>query len=216
MNDVSLSKQPQPPEPERGPTAAEVRISDADRDRVADLLRDALAEGRLTPEEHSERVEAAYRARTAGELEPLLRDLPAGRPRPTRAPDTAGALAGPRSVVAIFSGATRKGRWRPGAQTTAFACFGGVEIDLSEAVFEQRETVVNATAIFGGVDIKVPENVTLRSSGSAVLGGFDVDEQTAEDPDAPVVIVRGLAIFGGVDASGKRGKRVRDLRTRRD
>lgn len=192
-----------------------MRISDADRDRVAEILREALAEGRLTAEEHSERVEAAYAAKTSGQLEPLLRDLPVGRARPTQvrlppASRTSGNL------VAIFSSATRKGRWRAGRKLGAFACFGGIDIDLTEAFYEQREVTINATAIFGGVDILVPENVTLRNSGNGVLGDFDVAERESEDPDAPVVTVQGFAIFGGVEAKLKKGKRVRDLRAHSD
>ncbi|WP_143650472.1 DUF1707 domain-containing protein, partial [Streptomyces tricolor] len=57
--------------------AAELRASDADRDRVADILREALAEGRLTADEHAERVDGVLAARTLGELEAFIRDLPA-------------------------------------------------------------------------------------------------------------------------------------------
>ncbi|NUP44134.1 MAG: DUF1707 domain-containing protein, partial [Streptomyces sp.] len=57
--------------------AGELRASDADRDRIADILREALAEGRLDPEEHADRIDAVYRAKTVGELDPLVRDLPA-------------------------------------------------------------------------------------------------------------------------------------------
>lgn len=194
---------------------AELRASDADRDRIAEILREALAEGRLTHEEHAERIEAAYAARTMGELEPLVRDLPAYRgaaaPRPAPAPpaDAGPAAAGAQNLVAVFGGSVRKGRWRVGRRTNAFACFGGVEIDLTEAVFEQREIVINAVAVFGGVEIKVPENVTLRCDGMGVFGGFDVKTHESADPDAPVVRVTGLALFGGVAAEPKRGKRLR-------
>src|SRR5690606_6348921 len=58
------------------PDRSEMRASDADRDRVAARLREALAEGRLTPDEHSERLDAVYNSKTLGELAPLLRDLP--------------------------------------------------------------------------------------------------------------------------------------------
>ncbi|EST39033.1 hypothetical protein N566_04225 [Streptomycetaceae bacterium MP113-05] len=197
---------------------ADVRASDADRDRVADILREALAEGRLDAEEHSERLDRLYAAKTMGQLEPLVRDLPRpaghGAPRPAAAvveqPQGEGFDA-TDNVVAIFSGATRRGRWRIGRKTNAFACFGGVDIDLTEAVFEQREIVINATAIFGGVDIRLPENVTLRGRGTGIFGGFDVYSFDAPDPDAPVVVVRGAAIFGGVSAKPKRGKRVKNL-----
>ncbi len=59
------------------------RIGDAERDRAAELLRDHLAEGRLTAEEFDERVDAALTARTASDLDPLFTDLPGPRPGQT-------------------------------------------------------------------------------------------------------------------------------------
>jgi len=53
------------------------RASDADRDRVADSLREHLAAGRLTPEEFNERLDKAFAAKTLGELDDLMADLPA-------------------------------------------------------------------------------------------------------------------------------------------
>ncbi|WP_020579464.1 DUF1707 and DUF4190 domain-containing protein [Actinopolymorpha alba] len=55
-----------------------MRASDADRERAADVLKAALAEGRLDWEEHRERVDAVMRARTYGELQALIVDLPVG------------------------------------------------------------------------------------------------------------------------------------------
>ncbi|NXY94647.1 DUF1707 domain-containing protein [Streptomyces sp. BR123] len=65
------------------PSAPAVRVSDADRDRALGILAAALAEGRLDAQEHASRVQAALRARTAGDLGTLTADLPA--PTPTRA-----------------------------------------------------------------------------------------------------------------------------------
>ncbi|WP_405021506.1 DUF1707 domain-containing protein [Kitasatospora sp. NBC_00070] len=196
---------------------AELRASDADRERIAELLRDAYAEGRLTVEEHSERIEAAYNARTLGELAPLTRDLPAHRPVSTekpqgvthRAPQLPARSESP-TMMAVFGGTSRKGRWRVGSHLRAVAVFGGVEIDLSDAVFESPEVEIEVWAVFGGVDIKVPENVSLHGSGIGVFGGFDVREQTAADPYAPVVRVKGAAIFGGCEARPRRGKKLRE------
>jgi DUF1707 SHOCT-like domain len=56
-----------------------LRVSDAERDEVATLLRDAAAEGRLTPDELDERVEKALSARTGADLDALLADLPRKR-----------------------------------------------------------------------------------------------------------------------------------------
>ena len=69
---------------------SELLASDADRDRVAERLRTAAGEGRLTPAELEERLEGAFSARTEAELEPLVADLPTSRPvrdrRTTRSP----------------------------------------------------------------------------------------------------------------------------------
>ncbi|MGW2371393.1 DUF1707 domain-containing protein [Kitasatospora sp. NPDC001683] len=227
---VPLTKpelKPQPetkPQPSHAPVAeAEMRVSDADRERIAELLRDAYAEGRLDAEEHAERIEAAYAAKTFGDLVPLTRDLPAHRSvsfdkSPLGAHEPAPAPARPLpparqeapSVVAVFGGAARKGRWRVGSHLTAFTAFGGVEIDLTDAVFESPEVEITVTAIFGGVEIRVPENVSLLGSGVGVFGGFDVREQTAADPYAPVVRVKGVALFGGCNAKPRRGKKLKE------
>ena len=53
-----------------------IRASDADRDRVATLLREHHAAGRLTAQEFSERLDKAFDSRTVGELDELLKDLP--------------------------------------------------------------------------------------------------------------------------------------------
>lgn len=54
-----------------------VRASDADRERAATLLREHHAEGRLSAEEFHERLDAAFAARTVGDLDDILADLPA-------------------------------------------------------------------------------------------------------------------------------------------
>ncbi|WP_407913618.1 DUF1707 domain-containing protein [Kitasatospora sp. NE20-6] len=197
---------------------AELRVSDADREQVADLLRDAYAEGRLTVDEHAERIEAAYTAKTFGDLAPLTRDLPAaGRPFPAEKPAVRHerpplppARQEAPTMVAVFGGAERKGRWRVGSHLRAVAVFGGVDIDLTDAVFESPEVVIEVVAVFGGVDIKVPENVSLHGTGVGIFGGFSVREQTSADPYAPVVRVKGAAVFGGCDARPRRGKKLRE------
>nr|WP_225837349.1 DUF1707 domain-containing protein [Streptomyces sp. NK08204] len=197
-----------------------MRASDADRDRVADILREALAEGRLTAEEHAERVEGVLNAKTVGELEVFIRDLPAAHQRPVAAGyappppgPTPGAvpLLADANVVAVFSTAARKGRWRAGRRLHAYSVFGSVEIDLSEAIFEYQQVVIKAVSVFGEVQIRVPENVSLRGTGGGVLGNFAVDTLDSAEPDAPVVYVDGWAVLGNVEARPERGRRVADI-----
>jgi hypothetical protein len=193
-----------------------LRASDADRDRIADILRDALAEGRLDADEHSERLDQVYAAKTIGQLDPLVRDLPVGQsavPAPAAAARGYDPSQGGENphLVGILGGAERKGRWRVGNRITAVAIMGGVEIDLTEATFTSPELVIHCTAIMGGINIKLPENVTLRGSAVVgIMGGCDVKAFEAPDPGAPVVRIDGLAFCGGVEAKAKRGKKVKD------
>jgi len=216
---VDLEKRTDPTDQQRV-APAELRCSDADRDRIADILRDALAEGRLTAEEHAERVEGVLSAKTVGELDVFVRDLPAAQryratpayaPAPNRPTPGAIPVEPDDNVVAVFSNATRKGRWRAGRRIHAYAVFGSVEIDLSEAIFEYQQVVIKAISVFGNVEIRVPENVSLRGTGGGVLGNFEVRTLDSGEPDAPVIYVDGMAVLGNVEAKPKRGKLVTDI-----
>src|SRR3954467_7885687 len=77
------------------------RASDAERDATADPLRVAGGHGRLEPDELEERLEAAYSARTVGELAALTDDLP-GRPREPAAPEPAWRSEAVRARLASF------------------------------------------------------------------------------------------------------------------
>lgn len=208
---MDLEKHPAAP----APAPAGLRASDADRDRIAQILGDAVAEGRLTAEEHSERLDALYAVKTVGELETLVRDLPApgGAHAPSASPYAGPAGQAAETIVAVCSSSSRKGRWRPGAHTRAVSVMGDITIDLTQAVFEQQVTEINVTCVLGNVEVLVPENVTLRGYGSGVLGNFEVrgESRGETDPQAPVVIVRGFSLLGNIEARPKLGARLVDL-----
>lgn len=197
--------------PERQNPNAHVRASDVDRDRVIEVLRDSLMTGRLDQDEHAERLEQVLNAKTLGELEPITHDLVV--PGQTAGVSSAAATgqsvvpieppANPDDngdfVVGIFGGGERSGRWRVKRKTTAICVFGGYDLDMTDAVFEGREVVVRAFAIFGGVDITVPDGVQVRNQGVGIFGGFGGWGGGGDiDPNAPTVVLKGLALFGGV------------------
>lgn len=205
------------PTPERRP---ELRASDADRERYADVLREAFADGRLAGAEHAERIEAVWAARTHGELVPLVADLvpdavpdasPRAAPDPRPTPGTALPARGPGPVVAVFGGTDH--RPPPGAaRLTAVAVFGGVDLDLRDALGPAaggRPVHVSAFCVFGGVDLIVPDDVELRLGGVAIFGG-NTDRRTATaHPGSPVLVVDGLMLFGGVTVRAPRRKELR-------
>lgn len=202
-----------------------MRASDADRDRVAEALREAFAEGRLDVEEHNERIDLAYKAKTLGELSPLLSDLPqqhlanpvAGQPRATPAmpADYAPGSTGyeKTQITAVFAEQKRGGRWLVPSYSVAAAIFGSVTIDLREAVLTQREVVIVANAVFGSIEIKVPHGVIVRDEGTAIFGSRGGSDRNAAGdvpitPESPVVVLRGTALFGEVSVRYPKPKKL--------
>jgi hypothetical protein len=82
---------------------ASLRASDSDREQVADRLRHAMAEGRLTGDELEQRLEALYAARTYGELGAVLADLPVNRPRRKPHVPNGRLIAGVSAVMLILT-----------------------------------------------------------------------------------------------------------------
>ncbi|MFF6780258.1 DUF1707 domain-containing protein [Streptomyces sp. NPDC012510] len=206
------------------PAAADLRASDADRERVSEQLRDALAEGRLDMEEFEERLDATYKARTYGELAPITRDLPgAGAVAPptvSLVKRSSGDVDWPERIVggegsstwgvAVMSGVERKGSWTVPKRFDCLAFWGGVELDLRDAYFAEREVVINCVAVMGGVDIIVPPGVEVVVRGVGIMGGFDFTEDGVPgDPGAPRVVVTGFAFWGGVGVTRKLPKAER-------
>jgi len=181
------------------PSPPAVRIGDAERDAAEARLHRAVGAGQLTLDEFSERMTAVLAARVQSDLDAILADLPATAPGPARAP--APAARGPvrRWLVAIMSGETTRGRWRPAPQTNAVAVMGGVEVDLREAEVPPEGFTLTATALMGGVEVIVPDDVAVEVGGLAFMGGREVTTVQPADPDAPVVRIHAYALMGGVE-----------------
>jgi Domain of unknown function (DUF1707) len=183
----------------------QMRASDADRERVAEVLRTAVVEGRLDLNEVDDRLKAVYAARTYADLEPITRDLPiplaAVPPVPASAPLAPvrpGEATDVGSAVAVMSGFMRNGSWVPPRVLNCVAFWGGGLVDLREARFLHAEIEIHVVAIMGGVEIVVPEDADVQITGSGVMGGFDHGASGTGQPGAPRVVVTGFAFWGGV------------------
>ncbi len=200
-----MSSSPAVPDPRH------LRASDADRERIANVLRDAAGDGRLTMAELDERLDAVYAAKTYAELEPITHDLPATGAAytpavpPSAAVDPARFGGQPTSAaaVAILGGFSRKGDWVVPKTFNAFMFMGGGEIDMREARFEDREVSIHIVAIMGGCEIIVPDDATVRVTGVGVMGAFEHTVSGAEKPGGPLITISGLAFMGGVDVKRK-------------
>ena len=190
-------------------TNSRLRASDADRDRAAAVLNEALAHGRLTAEEHSERLDQLYAAKTHADIVPVIEDLPSvSAAAPSPATRTAAPAARGRRLVAVFSGISRKGHWQPEPVTRILAVCGGAEIDLRDAVLPGPEITINVVAVCGGAEIIVPPEMRVIDTGTAVMGGREIAGDTAESaaPGAPVLHLTGACVCGGVEVKRKARK----------
>jgi hypothetical protein len=201
------------PEPSNvGPIAGGgLRASDADREQVATVLSTAYAEGRLTKDEHDERLDDLLKAKTFDDLISITRDLVVvGAPDRTPAPVASGAFTIDTTaqaqesdkMIAVFGGVNRTGRWRMRKNTQAMALFGGIDLDLRDAIFESPVVEISGFWCFGGLDIKVPEGIEVRDQTAGIFGGTDVRDVGEPAPGAPVLVIKGMTLFGGVSVRG--------------
>jgi hypothetical protein len=197
-----------------------MRASDRDRERTAEILREAAGEGRLGMDELDERLDAVYAAKTYGELEPIVQDLPHGEMAsgsgPAAAPVAAPVAAPARNMadrfggspassaaVAVMGGFTRKGAWVVPANFTAVTIMGGGEIDLREARFAERVVTIHAVTIMGGIAIIVPDDAEVHVTGVGIMGAFEHGPTGPGQAGAPKIVINGLAFWGAVDVKRK-------------
>src|SRR5579872_2911385 len=167
----------------------DLRASDADRDRVLALLAEATSDGRLTPDEHAERVQRACAARTLGELADLTADLVVASAQPVRLDDV-------RMITGVFGPARRDGRWVVPENLTVTAMFGEVEVDFTQAILQTSRVQLYATVFGGRLRLIVPDGVSVIVSGHMVLGRKRGGTPPPAGPDAPVIEVRALVLGG--------------------
>ena len=103
-----------------------------------------------------------------------------------------------KTGCATFSGQTLNydGERFSGAELTAV--FGGVKCDLRNAIIE-KDCAINATAIFGGIDIYVPDYVNVKINSNSIFGGVSEKNHRPQNPNAVTVYINATCMFGGVE-----------------
>jgi Domain of unknown function (DUF1707)/Cell wall-active antibiotics response 4TMS YvqF len=194
------------------------RVSDLEREEVADVLREAAGEGRLSYAELEERLETLYSSKTYGELVDLTADLPNG-PRAPHAPSTTpqygGALVESGPVINVFlSDTKRTGNWLVPQRQEVNAVLGDVTLDYTEAQIPYDEIQIDVKSILADVKIRVPQNAVVLLDSNPILGSVSEQEaglKAVPDPNAQPNTpkrfhIRGTAILGEIKI--KRGPRL--------
>ena len=104
---------------------------------------------------------------------------------------------GLEEYYATFSGQeiNLKGEEFKGASLNAI--FGGIDLNLEETQI-QKDTLINVTSVFGGVDIIVPSNVNVKVQGTSIFGGVD-NKVKKYNENIPTIYIKAFCLFGGAD-----------------
>jgi len=166
-----------------------LRASDADRDRVIELLRAAVADGRLDPAEFEERVDAALTARTIDALTPLTADLMAAR-------GSGGALAlshsglpaepaAERLTISEKHGSVRRdGRWTLPHRLVLRTAWTDVLLDLTSAVRSGPDLVIELKVRGGNLELLLEPGMVVDANELSVRHSTLAISRDAGD-DAP-------------------------------
>ena len=173
------------------------RVGDARRDATIVVLRDAVADGRLTLDEFADRAGAAYAATTVADLDAVVSDLGPLDPAPAPVPPAVQEPA--QRILAVLSGTARKGHWHVGPELSAVAVMGAVELDLYDAELTGAITTIRAFALMGAVEIVVPEGVPVQVEGSVLMGGLDDRTVQRGGRQRPMVRVVAHGMWGAVE-----------------
>jgi hypothetical protein len=177
-----------------------VRVSDAERDAVVERLNVATSEGRLTLEEFGDRVSDALAARTRGDLDRLVLDLPAtaaGVIVPATRPAVVTPTGSKSSQITPIGSVKRKGRWRIDRDMELGTVVGSIKLDLRQAEIHGSEISLHVSSVVGSVKVWIPYGIAVEVDGSSVLGSRSVDEDSA-GPSAPVLRLRIDTVVGSV------------------
>ena len=110
------------------------------------------------------------------------------------------------ALVAVFDGIELESRATAFRGGSMLAWFGGIEIDLRNAELA-ADAQLSVHALFGGIEVTTPPHWRVESNMKALAGGVVVPADAGHDPDAPVLTLTGLAVFGGIEVrSGEAGR----------
>jgi hypothetical protein len=224
QDEIPQDETPQPNAPAQ-PSGDELalrrRVSDLEREEVADVLREAAGEGRLSYPELEDRLETLYASKTYGELVQITADLPNGLAVPSPSSDVQPvAAAGQQGVThyapvmnVFLSEGKRTGGWIAPQRQEVNAVLGDVTLDYTEAHLPYDEVFVDVKSILADVKIRVPQNAIVHLDSNPILGSVTEQEaglggsQTQPATAPPKVFhIRGTAILGEIKI--KRGPRL--------
>ncbi|HKD99253.1 MAG TPA: DUF1707 domain-containing protein [Micromonosporaceae bacterium] len=184
-----------------------VRASDLEREQVLSILQEAMAQGRITADEYSERAGQALAARNLGELRPLLADLPVHFPATGPGTAVSGEAVEWRGT---FGSLSRRGGWTVPARIRLHRRMGSIDLDFTDAHFTSAVVDIELDVAWGSVELRLPDGAGLVTDAVVVTGGSVEDKRrNAVAGGHPQVRLSGTLRWGSLEIRGPRRLRRR-------
>jgi hypothetical protein len=184
------------------------------REETVDQLIMNYGHGKLSREAFERRLDEALDTKSHDKLLELTRDLDlkadrqyaAQKKAELRIRVDAGTSGSDDAeyMVNVFGGTTRKGAWHVPRSIRIVNVFGGADLDFSDATFSSQTTYITTFCLFGGVTARVREGLRTISKAVCIFGGVDNRGPSTADSNAPLVVIEGLVLFGGIDVKLKK------------
>jgi Domain of unknown function (DUF1707) len=192
-----------------GQQQVEFRISDADRNGTLRRLHNAVALGLIDIDEFEDRSTRVSTARTRGELDTLVGDLPGPGAIVTSAADRV-------ELRGWLGSLKRHGEWIVPTRLALVRRVGSVELDLTNAHFAGPVVVIELDMIRGSVRIRLPDGASASIDDVTVYGGSARDlRKGASAEGTPHVVLTGRMVMGSVKIRGPRRQKLRRFRRAR-
>ncbi|WP_203568108.1 DUF1707 SHOCT-like domain-containing protein [Aestuariimicrobium ganziense] len=207
------------PQPSHDPGS--MRVSDADRDLVTQVLNSAYAEGRITHDELDERMDLVLASKTFNDLRPITADLmpspmteqyatrPAGMVNPVESTGTGLVVlddpaAGHTSdtITAIMATRRREPGWQMPRRTSINVVMGDAILDLRGGVMQARECEINVNCVMGDVKLHVPDGVIVIDRTTSVMGDITVKGMRPAPVGSPTITITGFVMMADVKVYG--------------
>lgn len=176
------------------------------RERVIQRLTDAFANDLITVAELEDRLQKAYQAATATEVEALVAGLPGPGSGPgalaTSGPPLPSLEREPRRLLSIFSSQSRRGIWAVPRQLDVIGLFSDTTIDLTQATLPPDLVDIELNVVFANMKIVVPAGLRVVNRIGAFAANVESEpalDLAAMKPGSPVIRLTGNVVFGNVE-----------------
>lgn len=187
----------------------DLRVSDAEREHVVNVLQKAIGRGLLDLDEFTRRTDLALAARTRGELNGVLVDLPG-----VTHTDSGPARTAPIEFRNTMSSTKRDGRWTVPASMRVYNRLGSTELDFTEAVISHAEVRLEIDLAGGSVELLLPDTASVDADDVQVTAG-SVTNKTSSGTGRPHFVITGTVTAGSLTLRKPKYVRIGNMVVRR-